>query len=192
MKKLLLIVALLFAAFTQAQEVSPYYPAKYTGELLGGFTSQMTYFDSNFIINNVSDVLLYRMNMGIEKRDDSKFGYNGGTIIMHYTDKLSQSGLKKLAITYTIINVADVPVVKSVKITGDKKRVTSFFVNFWKTTMNFEAPSGNSDVSLLMGQDVVKYYFNKGKPYITVTNGTFKTDKEFEEHFKNLKAATAE
>lgn len=59
MKKLLLLF-LLSASFSgKSQEVSPFYPAKYVGEQRFGFTSQMTYFDLNFISINVSEFLTY-------------------------------------------------------------------------------------------------------------------------------------
>lgn len=51
-----------------SQEVSPFYPAKYVGERGFGFTSQMTYFDLNFISGNVSEFLNFRMAMAIQKQ----------------------------------------------------------------------------------------------------------------------------
>lgn len=189
MKKLLLIAALLLAGFTQAQEVSPYYPAKYTGKTGFHFTSQLTYFDLNFISNNISEFLLNRLSMVVEKTDDSKLLFDGGRYTVNYVDRLSQSGLKKLAVVYEVSKVNDVYTINSVTINGSDERVTDFFIEFWQTAMNFEEPKGNSNVSVLTGQDVVKYYFNKGKPYVAVTNGTFKTVEEFKNHFQKLKAS---
>lgn len=188
MKKLLLLF-LLSASFSgKSQEVSPFYPAKYVGERRFGFTSQMTYFDLNFININVSEFLTYKMLMDIEKTDSSKLLHDGGKLIISYSDRFAQSGSLKLAIAYDVVKVQDVYTIQAAKITGDKKRIISFFINFWETTINFEEPSGNSDVSLNMGQDVVKYYFNKGKPYITITNGTYKNAEEFRTFFAGLKA----
>lgn len=182
------IVALLFlySICSFAQEVSPYYPAKYVGENPSDFSSQLTYFDSNFIVNKVSDFIYYRMAMKLESSDDSKLLYNGGELTYHYADMFSSG---RLSIKYYIGKVNDVYTVKSVKITGDSERLITFFVEFWKTTINFKEPSGKSDVSLLTGQDVVKLFFNKGKPYITVTNGTYKTIEEFNLKFNQLLAS---
>ncbi|MDV6170217.1 hypothetical protein R1T16_17405 [Flavobacterium sp. DG1-102-2] len=187
MKKLLLLTLLLSGMFCQGQDVSPYYPAKNKVSDPYDFTSQLTYFDMNYISNNISEFLTYRMNMGVSKTDDSKLMHDGGVYTVHYTDKISQSGNQSLTISYNVVKVTDIYTIQSVKITGSPDRVISFFVEFWQTSMNFEAPKGKSDVSLLTGQDVVKFYFNKGKPYIDVTNNTFKTVAEFEKYYKNLK-----
>jgi hypothetical protein len=189
MKKLLLITALLMVSFTQAQEVSPYYPAKITVTDPFNFTSQLTYYDLNFITVNISEFLSYRMNMVVEKDNDSKLLSDGGTYTITYTDKLSQSGNKKLIITYIVGLVDTVYTIQSVKISGSKDRVIDFFIEFWQTTVNFEEPTGNSDVSLLTGQDVVKFYFNKGNPYIAVSNSAYKSLSEFKNYFKTLKAS---
>lgn len=170
-----------------AQEVSPFYPAKNVVNDPYDFTSQITYFDMNYISNNISEFLTYRMNMAVVKSDDSKLLHNGGAYTITYTDKVSQSGNQNLVFTYNVGIVDNVYTVKDLKITGSNKRVISFFVNFWQTSKNFTAPSGNSDVSLLTGQDVAKFYFNKGKPYITVTNNTFKSLEEFKTYFQKLK-----
>jgi hypothetical protein len=188
MHKILLSIVILTSFIAQSQEVSPYYPAKYVGEKGAGFTSQMTYFDLNFISSNVSDFLMSKMLMNIENTDSSKMLFDGGKLTITYTDRIVQSKAQKLIISYDVVKVNDVYTIKSVKMTGDKERLLDFFIVFWETTINFKAPSGNSDVSLNMGQDIVKYYFNKGKPYITVTNSTYKNLEEFKVYFETLKA----
>lgn len=186
MKKI--IIFLLFYNFTLfAQEVSPYYPAKYIGENPSEFTSQLTYFDSNFICNKVSDFIHYKMAMTVDSSNDSKLLYDGGELTYRYVNMFSSSN-KGLIIKYYIGMVNDIYTIKSVKISGDSDSVISFFINFWQTSMNFKEPSGKSDVSLLTGQDVVKFYFNKGKPYISVTNGTYKTIEEFNLKFNQMKS----
>ncbi|WP_163410808.1 hypothetical protein [Flavobacterium ajazii] len=187
MKKLLLLTYLFLSISAQSQEVSPYYPAKHVVDNPATFTSQITYFDMNYITNNISEFLTYRMNMVVTKSDDSKLLYDGGSYSITYTDRLAQSGYKTLVFNYSIGKVDDIYTIKSLKITGAEDRLIPFFVNFWQTTKNFTAPAGNSDVSLLTGQDVAKFYFNKGKPYITVTNNTFKSIEEFTEYFHKLK-----
>ena len=189
MKKILLLTLLTFSLFIQAQEVSPYYPAKNNVTDPFNFTSQLTYFDLNYISNNISEFLTYRMNMVVEKEDDSKLLFDGGKNVYQYTDRIAASGSHNLIITYNVGKTNDIYVIKSVTISGDKERVYDFFVEFWKTTINFKEPSGKSDVSLLTGQDVVKLFFNKGKPYITVTNGTYKTIEEFNLKFNQLLAS---
>lgn len=179
----------LFASFLgRSQEVSPFYPAKYVGDKPARFTSQMTYFDLNFISIHVSEFLTYKMAMDIEKTDSSKLLHDGGKLTITYSDRFSQSGSQKLSITYDVVKVNDVFTIEAVKITGDKKRIVSFFINFWKTTIHFDEPSGNSDVSLHMGQDDVNYFFNKGNPYIAITNGTYKNAAAFRSYFATLKA----
>ena len=172
----------------KSQEVSPFYPAKYIGDNPARFTSQMTYFDLNFMNTRTSEFLYHKMAMDVEKSDASKLAHDGGKLTTIYVDKIAQGAASHLIITYDVVKVSDIYTIGSVKITGDKKRVLSFFINFWKTSINFETPAGDSDVSLNMGQDVVKYFFNKGKPYITVTNSTYKNVDEFKVYFENLKA----
>lgn len=187
MKKTLLFAVLLIGLFVNAQEVSPYYPAKNVVNDPFEFTSQLTYFDMNYITNNISEFLSYRMNMTVVKSDDSKLLNNGGYYTITYMDKLAQSGNQSLTFNYSIGIVDNIYTIKDLKITGSNKRLISFFVNFWETTKNFTTPSGNSDVSLLTGQDVVKFYLNKGKPYILVTNNTFKSLDEFKMYFQKLR-----
>ncbi|MRX70285.1 hypothetical protein GJU42_20105 [Flavobacterium resistens] len=151
------------------------------------FTSQITYFDMNYISNNISEFLTYRMNMTVTKSDNTKLLHNGGTYSITYTDKISQSGNEKLIFSYDVGLIDNVYTIKNLKITGSKDRLISFFVEFWQTSKNFTAPAGNADVSLLTGQDVAKFYFNNGKPYIAVINNTFKSIDEFKVYFEKLK-----
>lgn len=187
MKHTFLLLALLGFTLMQAQEVSPYYPAKNVVNDPFKFTSQITYFDMNYITTNISEFLSYRMNMVVEKSDNSKLLATGGNYTITYANRASQSGNGKLFFNYTIGIVDDVYTIKSLKIVGSEALLIGFFVEFWQTSKNFTAPSGNSDVSLLTGQDVAKFYFNKGKPYISVTNNTFKSFEEFKIYFQKLK-----
>nr|WP_294922167.1 hypothetical protein [uncultured Flavobacterium sp.] len=187
MKKLILLITILLGVMVQAQEVSPYYPAKHVVNDPYDFTSQITYFDMNYITNNISEFLTYRMNMAVTKSDNSKLLHDGGSYTITYSDKIAQSGNASLIFNYNIGMVDNVYTIKSLKISGSKERLITFFVEFWQTSKNFTAPSGNSDVSLLTGQDVAKFYFNKGKPYITVSNSTFKSLDEFKAYFEKLK-----
>lgn len=187
MKKLFILLFFI-SFFSHSQEVSPYYPAKNMVNDPYDFTSQITYFDMNYITNNISEFLSYRMNMAVTKTDNTKLLHDGGNYTVTYTDKLGQSGNANLAFNYSIGIVDNVYTIKSLKITGSKERLISFFVGFWQTTKNFTSPSGNSDVSLLTGQDEAKFFFNKGKPYITVVNKTFKTIEEFKVYFQDLKS----
>ncbi|MDA6068657.1 hypothetical protein NJT12_03400 [Flavobacterium sp. AC] len=186
--KIIIFSCLLIVSFVNAQEVSPYYPAKNVVNDPYDFTSQITYFDMNYITNNISEFLTYRMNMTVTKTDNSKLLHDGGSYTIIYGDKIAQSGNANLVFNYTIGIVDNVYTIKSLKITGSKERLISFFVEFWQTSKNFTSPSGNSDISLLTGQDVAKFYFNKGKPYITVTNNTYKSLDEFKVYFQNLKS----
>lgn len=186
--RIILILSMLFSFVVNAQEVSPYYPAKGNFKSPYYFTSQLSYFDLNYISNNISEFLTYRLNMVVDKDDSSKLLKDGGTYNISYVDRISTSGNEKINFVYTVGLVDNVYTIKTVKITGTKESLITFFVEFWQTTINFQEPSGKSDVSLLTGQDVVKYYVNKGKPYITITNNTFKDLEEFKKHFIDLKA----
>lgn len=188
MKKTLLFISLFLSFASNAQEVSPYYPAKGNFKSPYYFTSQFSYFDLNYISNNISEFLTYRLNMVINKDDSSKLLKDGGTYSVNYVERISTSGKERLNFIYTVGLVDNVYTIKTVKITGTKESLISFFVEFWQTTMNFQEPSGKSDVSLLTGQDVVKYYVNKGNPYITITNNTFKDLEDFKKYFIDLKA----
>lgn len=186
MKNLITLLAILIGGVTQAQEVSPYYPAKNVVKDPYHFTSQITYFDMNYSTNNISEFMKYRLNMAVTKTDDSKLLHTGGTYIIEYTDRLSFSGGKNLIFTYNVGKVNDIYTIKSLKITGSKERLISFFVEFWQTSINFEKPSGKSDVSLRTGQDVAKFFFNKGAPFITVSNSSYKNIEDFKEYFNKL------
>lgn len=188
MKKILHFILLLIAMAVQSQEVSPYYPAKNVVNDPYDFTSQITYFDMNYITNNISEFLSYRMNMAVIKSDDTKLLHDGGSYSISYGDKSTLSGNGSLTFNYSIGMVDNVYTIKSLKITGSKERLISFFVEFWQTSKNFTAPAGNSDVSLLTGQDEAKFYFNKGKPFISVVNKTFKSLDEFKVYFEKLKS----
>lgn len=188
MKKTIVFLTFFIGTMLNAQEISPYYPAKNVVNDPYDFTSQITFFDMNYISNNISEFLSYRMNMTVTKTDNTKLLHDGGNYTVTYADKLAQSGNANLVFNYSIGSVDNIYTIKSLKITGSKERLISFFVEFWQTSKNFTTPSGNSDVSLLTGQDVAKFYFNKGKPYITVTNNTYKSLDEFKVYFQNLKS----
>lgn len=187
-KTLLVSLLMLFGTILQAQEISPYYPCKNTISNPYYFSSQITYFDMNTICDNISDFLLYRMNMDVSKRDHSKLLHDGGAYIINYTDELTQSGHENLIFNYNIGKVDNVYTIKSLKITGSKQRLISFFIQFWQASKDFKTPSGKSDVTFLIGQDVARFYFNKGKPYITVTNNIYKSLDEFNIYFQALKS----
>lgn len=84
---------------TQAQEVSPYYPAKNIVSDPYDFTSQISYFDMNYITNNISEFLSYRMNMSVTKTDNTKLLHDGATYTITYADKLARSGNANLIFT---------------------------------------------------------------------------------------------
>lgn len=186
-KALLIPLTMILSTILQAQEISPYYPCKVTINNPYYFSSQITYFDMNSISDNISDFLLHHMNMNVSKRDHSKLLRNGGAYIITYTDELAQSRHENLIFNYNIGLVDNVLTIKSLKITGSKKRLISFFNQFWMASKDFKSASGKSEVSFLTGQDVATFYTNKEKLYITVTNNNYKSLNEFNAYFQNLK-----
>lgn len=182
MKKLLFF--LLLSGFAFGQEISPYYPAKQENARRGNEPSQLTYYDSQFVQGLLPNFLSNKMMM---TQIDTDFDIKTKTLRQSYQDKFS-SGKLIITLTTDLINSkVEVPeIIKSIKITGTPERVITFFVEYWDTTLDFR--SLKSDVERKHMQDVARFYFNKGKPYITVTNGTFKNTKEFEEYFNKLLA----
>ena len=92
MNKSHIIFFFLLSFFVQSQEVSPYYPSKHVVSDPYDFTSQITYFDMNYITNNISEFLSVRMNMAVTKSDNSKLLHDGGSYTVTYQDKIAQSG----------------------------------------------------------------------------------------------------
>lgn len=182
MKKTLLL--LLFSVFAFGQNVSPYYPAKQSEALRGLEPSQLTYYDTIFFQSLIPEFL--NRNMAMTQVDTD---LNPKTMVLKqsYQDQFS-TGVLNFEVKTDVIksNVETPEIVKSIKVTGTPERVIRFFVRYWDSTLDFE--SVKSDVERKHLQDSAKFYFNKGKPYILVTNNTYKTTKDFEIFFnKKLK-----
>lgn len=178
---------LFFSVFSYAQYVSPYYPLKQDAEYRAEKPGQLTYYSSDFVQGLLQNFMKYRLGMSMidSKSDDKNKAYTQIYQDMFSTGKLYVT-LKWEIIRPKSASEDDIipEVVKSIKITGTPSRVISFFVYYWDTTIDFE--SVKSDIERKHMQDVAHFYFNKGKPYILVKNGTFDTIKEFEEYFNTL------
>lgn len=180
MKKILLLM-FFYGYNTFAQDISPYYPAKQGSAYRGNEPTQLTYYDSMFVQGLIPNFLSNRMGM-------TQISVDGDKIIKQvYQDGFSNGKLIFELHTEPINSKVDFPeIVKSIKITGTKDRVIAFFIEYWGTKIDWDPKK--SDVERLQMQDVIKFYFNNGKPYITITNSTYKTTKEFEDHFNKLLA----
>lgn len=179
MKKIILF--LLLASFSFAQEISPYYPATQP-EAYRGEVTQLTYYDVMYVQLALQGFVNDRLGMTLLDSDMNKT-----SATYKFQDRFS-TGKLIINLVQTPINVdSNVPViVQSVKISGSKDRVFSFFVNYWGTTINWDAKK--SDVERRHMQDIVRLHFNGGNPYITVTNAAYKTPKDFEVFFNDLKS----
>lgn len=184
MKKI--IFFLLLSCFCLGQEISPYYPATQPEAYLGE-TTQLTYYDSQYVINNLISFLSYNMLM---TQTDIKKGKTAFENTYVFQDKLS-NGKLYITLQEAEINVkALYPVIViKLKISGTKDRVFSFFINYWNTTINWDA--SKSDVERRHMQDIIRLHFNNGNPYITVANATYKNSKDFENFFNDLKLKEA-
>ncbi len=179
MRKALLF--LLFSAFAFGQNVSPYYPAKQPEAYRELETSQLTFYDTMFVQSVIPEFLSRAMGM---TQIDSDLNPKTMVLKQIYQDQFSTGKLNFEFKTDVIKSEVETPeIVKSVKITGTPERVIRFFVRYWDTSLDFETV--RADVERKHFQDIVKFYFNKGKPYILVTNSTFKSTKEFEDFFNN-------
>jgi len=56
----------------------------------------------NYITNNISEFLSYRINMAVTKTDNTKLLHDGGTYTITYADKLAQSVNANLVFTDSI------------------------------------------------------------------------------------------
>jgi hypothetical protein len=182
MKKLLLFI--LFSGFAFGQDISPYYPAKQLEALQGNEPTQLTYYDSQYTTNCLISFLTYRM--GMSQLEPQK-GKTDSETIYPFQDKFSDGKI------YVTLNEAKINtdalypvIVTSLKINGTKDRVFSFFINYWNTTIDWDAKK--SDIERKHFQDVIRLHFNNGKPYITITNASYKNTKEFEAFFNDLKS----
>lgn len=174
MKKLLLFI--LISGFTFGQEISPYYPAKQDNAWRGNEPTQLTYYDAMFVAGALQNFVTDHMAMAVTGSDASTY---------HFQDKFS-TGKLNITLKQEKINsnVAVPEIVTSIKISGDKDRVYTFFIDYWGTTIDWDAKK--SDVERKHQQDVIRLHFNSGKPYITITNGTYKNTADFEAYFNTL------
>ena len=180
MKKLLLF--LLLSSFAFGQYVSPYYPTQQTNAVRGFEATQLTYYDTSYVQSVIPAFLSNNLGMTQINTDLDRKTH---ILTQVYQDKFS-SGKLIFQMSTSVIN-SDVilpEIVTSIKVTGSPDRVISFFVRFWDTTLDFT--NIKSDVERKHMQDVARFYFNKGKPYINVINNTYKSAKEFETFFNEL------
>lgn len=177
----ILLLLFFYGYYISAQDISPYYPTKQSSAYRGNEPTQLTYYDSMFVQGLLPNFLSNRMGM-------TQISVDGNKVIKQvYQDSFSNGKLIFELYTDTINSKVDFPeIVKSIKISGTKDRVIAFFVEYWGTKIDWDAKK--SDVQRLQMQDVIKFYFNNGKPYITITNSAYKTTKEFEEQFNKLLA----
>lgn len=184
MKKKILLLIFFYSYYTFAQDISPYYPAKQGNAYRGNEPTQLTYYDSMFIQGLLPNFLSNRMGMAQVSADRDE---KTSVIKQVYQDGFSDGKLIFDLKTEMINSKVDIPeVVKSIKISGTKDRVIAFFVEYWGTKIDWDPKK--SDVQRLQMQDIIRFYFNNGKPYIIVTNSTYKNTKEFEDHFNKLLA----
>ncbi|MCT2563965.1 hypothetical protein [Chryseobacterium herbae] len=174
MKKILLFI--LLSVFTFGQEISPYHPAKQDNAWRGYEPTQLTFYDAMFVAGALQNFVTDRMAMVVTGSDASTY---------HFQDKFS-TGKLNIALKQEKIksNVAVPEIVISIKISGDKDKVYTFFVEYWGTTIDWGAKK--ADVERTHMQDVIRLHFNGGKPYITITNGTYKSTSDFENFFNTL------
>lgn len=189
MKNILLF--LLLSAFAFGQDISPYYPAKQTDAWRGLEPTQLTYYDEQYVQGAVSNFMSLKMGMTSLESQDTDWNtkaqfyssvfqdrFSTGKIkVTYYYDKM-QAKVFFAGISETIENPA---IIKSLKITGTPNRVIAFFVEYWGSNLDFN--SIKADVERKQMQDVAKFYYNKGKPYIIIENNTYKSTKEFEDFF---------
>ena len=178
--KALIFFIIPFFAYTQ--DISPYYPTKQTDAYRGNEATQLTYYDSMFVQGLIPNFLSNNMGMVQMSSDmDSKTS----TIKQVYQDSFSTGKLVFQIKTDVITSNVPIPeIVTSIKITGTSDRVKSFFINYWGTKIDWD--SEKSDVERKQMQDIIRFYHNSGKPYITITNSTFKNKNDFEIHFNKL------
>lgn len=174
MKKLLLFI--LMSGLSFAQEISPYFPAKQDNAWRGNEPTQLTYYDAMFVTGTLQNFVSDRMAMAVT-------GSTGTTF--HFQDKFA-SGKLNISLKQEQIksDVAVPEIVTSIKIYGDKDKVYTFFTEYWGTTIEWNPKK--SDVERLHQQDIIRLHFNNGKPYITITNGTYKNTADFEVFFNTL------
>lgn len=174
MKKLLLFILLSSLAF--GQEISPYYPAKQENAWRGNEPTQLTFYDAMYVAGALQNFVTDRMAMAVIGSDASTY---------HFQDKFS-TGKLNIAIKQEQIkaNVDNPEIVTSIKISGDKDKVYTFFVEYWGTTIDWDAKK--SDIERLHQQDIIRLHYNNGKPFITIINGTYKNKADFEAFFNTL------
>lgn len=179
MKKLIL---LLLPLFSFSQEISPYYPIKQDNAYRGYEPTQLTYYSSDYVQGTIANFLDRQMMM---TQIDVKADVKSKSYTQIYQDKFSDGKLM-VTLNYDVIDAAvtNPEIIKSLKITGSRMSVLGFYVRFWHTKMKFEDITADVERNHL--QDKVKLFFNNGKPYITITNTTYPTSKDFTAHYNKL------
>lgn len=136
--------------------------------------TQLTYYDFEYVQGALQNFLNDRMVM---TNTDAFFDKNKN-LTLAYQDKMSNGKLNFTFNNFTAkINDEDVEITKSILVKGTPNRLFNFFVNYYKSTMHFN--DFKSDVMVHQMQDDVRLFFNSGKPYITITNSTYKSKDEF-------------
>lgn len=182
MKKIVFILSFL-CGYTSilSQEITPYYPTKESREAWLGYTpTQLTYYDDAYVQGAIMNFV--SMNLGMTNIDMTA-NRKKKEFTSIFQDQFSTG---KLYITYKYdiidVDMVNPAIIKSIIIKGDTDRVISFFVRFWRT--NYHSDDLKENVTRKHLQDVITFYFNKGKPYIEIKNGTFNSVSEFETYFK--------
>ena len=184
MKKIILLTAIvMFSVTAFSQEIYPSYPGVPIDDY--PYLTQITYYDLNYVSNRITRFLYAKNNMhDLSDKNIYNLKDGVGTITMPYIEMASRGIQSKLMVTYTLFKVDGEFVIKSLKITGDYKKMVLFYVTFWNTEINVEK---NHSITNNFSQDLITFNNNIQNPIITVINTTISDTNKFTTDFLNKK-----
>ncbi len=153
-------------------------------------TSQITFFDLNFITIRVQSFLEARLGFHLIDEPSLVKEVNLSSL----TYKFQQSNVyvgtkipKPMLIKYFFFtNSYGNPIISKCIIDGDDDSVIKFFVNYWPTTIHFDGNKKNGVFFSYFLQDKIELYQQVLKNYgkLSITNSTLNSTTDYEQHLK--------
>ena len=151
-----------------------------------GFLTQMTFFELNFVNLRIQDFMSKRLMMA-PKGEPTFTGDAIKTLTQKYHKNIQINFAKEydMSVSYKLFPLQDKLIIESCEITGYYQYVIDFFVDYWTTTLNFEAAKGGEIVVNYLLQDRASLTLNfpKETATIKIINTTIPDSKAFTKQF---------
>lgn len=182
-KTLQVITFSLFSFMTLSQSISPYYPSQISkGNSL--YETQFTFIDLNFVNVKVENFVNIKMNLTLNS-PTYNLKEGKGSITYTFIDKIAiNKEPRQLNLKYNVFPFENEFVIESVEISGNNDLVTSFYIKFWNTKLDFDNNQKNVIVENNYLQDHNTYLNSDGKSVIKIKNSTIFDREKFISDFK--------